>query len=296
VKDVSFQQEHFHPSINQTADGSIYLVAGFQQSTLLKLDGWNHIRRRTFGKATVGANDLAGIPATSVRTARKEGRPKYEVAVLGQGPKIDGDLTDWPARTRWLTIDERASAAVAVDRENLYVALRSDDSKVLDNTGKDHRYLFKSGGALDIFLGADPNAPRARSGPAIGDVRVVVAFVDGKPVATLYRAVEADAPKAEYLLFESPIGKVAFDRVRSIGERIHLAQAKDHVECAIPLNVLDLKPTAGMELVADVGVLRGREGRTVQRSYWSNKASVLVSDLPSEARLHPDRWGIWVFR
>jgi hypothetical protein len=296
VKDVSFQQEHFHPTINQTADGGVYLVAGFQQSTLLKLEGWEHIRRREFGKVTVGVNDLAGIPATSVQKARKEGRPKYEVAILKQGPKVDGDLSDWPTQTRWLTIDDRASAAIAVDEENLYVALRGDDAKTLDNTGKDNRYLFKSGGALDIMLGTDPHAPSARSGPAAGDVRVVVAFVEGKPVATLYRAVAADGPKAEHVLFESPIGKVAFDQVRSVGERIQLARVKDHVECAIPLNVFNLKPAVGMQLLADVGVLRGQGGRTVQRSYWSDKSTVLVSDLPSEARLHPDRWGSWVFR
>jgi hypothetical protein len=296
VKDVSFQQEHFHPTINQTADGRVYLVVGFQQSTLLKLEGWDHIRRRDFGNVTIGANDLSSIPATSVQTARKEGRPKYDVALLKQGPRVDGDLSDWPAQARWLTIDDRASAAVGVDGDNLYVALRGDDAKALDNTSKDHRYLFKSGGALDIMLGTDPQAPPGRSGPAAGDIRVVVALFEGKPAATLYRAVAADAPKAEGVLFESPVGKVAFDQVQSISDRIQLAVAKGHIECAIPLKVLHLKPAVGMELLADVGVLRGREGRTVQRSYWSNKSTVLVSDLPSEARLHPERWGSWVFR
>jgi hypothetical protein len=146
------------------------------------------------------------------------------------------------------------------------------------------------------MLGTDPQAPPGRSGPAAGDIRVVVALVEGKPAATLYRAVAADAPKAVGVLFESPVGKVAFDQVQSISDRIQLAVVKGHVECAIPLRDLQLKPAPGMELLADVGVLRGREGRTVQRSYWSNKSTVLVSDLPSEASLHPERWGSWVFR
>jgi hypothetical protein len=166
----------------------------------------------------------------------------------------------------------------------------------LENTGKDPRYLFKSGGALDIMLGTDPKAPASRSGPVAGDTRVVLALVDGKPVATLYRAVAADAPKAEHVLFESPIGKVAFDQVRSISEQVRLCSVKGNVECAVPLKVLGLKPTVGTTISADVGILRGREGKTVQRSYWTNKSTVLVSDLPSEARLQPARWGSWVFR
>jgi len=296
VKNVTFQQEHFHPTINQTADGGIYLVAGFQQSTLLKLDGWDRVKRRDFGTVTVAASDLAGIPATTVQATRKNGRPKDDIAVLRQGPKVDGDLSDWPAETRWLPVDTRVAVAIATDGENLYVALRGDDAAALDNAGKDYRYLFKSGGALDLMLGTDPKAPRDRSRPVAGDVRLIVARTDGKPAATLYRAVAPGAPKADSVVFESPIGKVAFDQVRSIREQVQLAQSKGHFEFSVPLKVLGFQPAAGTEILADVGVLRGLEGRTVQRTYWSNKNTVLVSDLPSEARLYPDRWGVWRFR
>ncbi|QJW98931.1 hypothetical protein [Frigoriglobus tundricola] len=296
VKNVTFQQEHFHPTINQTADGGIYLVAGFQQSTLLKLDGWDGIKRRDFGTVTVGAGDLAGLPATVVQIARKDGRPKEDIAVLRQGPKVDGDLSDWPAGTRWMLIDDRTAAAVAVDGENLYAALRGDDAKVLDNTGTDPRYLFKSGGALDLMIGTDPKAARDRTAPAAGDVRVVVTRTDGKPAVTLYRAVAPGAPKADGVQFESPIGKVGFDQVQSISEHVRLAGAGGNFEFSVPLKVLGFKPAANTEVLADIGVLRGLEGRTVRRTYWSNKHTVLVSDLPSEARLYPERWGIWQFR
>jgi hypothetical protein len=296
VKNTSFQQEHFHPTINQTADGELYLGAGYQQSTLLKLEGWDRVRRRDFGTVTVGEKDLAGVPATSVQPARKEGRPKQDVAVLARGPKIDGDLSDWPAGTCWVLIDERTSVAVAVDGENLYAALRGDDAKVLDNNGKDYRYLFKSGGALDLMIGTDPKAAGDRTAPVAGDVRIVVTRTDGKPAVTLYRAVAPEAPKADGVLFESPIGKVSFDQVQSISEHVRLAGADGNFEFSVPLKVLGFKPAENTEVLADIGVLRGLEGRTVRRTYWSNKLTVLVSDLPSEARLHPDRWGIWQFR
>src|SRR5208337_1521233 len=95
LSNFTFQQEHFHPTINQTADGNIYLVAGYQQCSILRLDGWDSVRRHDFGKLTVGEQDLAGIPPMSVQTARNEGRPKEEIAILTQRPKIDGDLADW---------------------------------------------------------------------------------------------------------------------------------------------------------------------------------------------------------
>jgi hypothetical protein len=292
VKAVTFQQEHFHPTINQTADGAIYLVAGFQQATLPRLEGWGDVRRRDFARLKLTAQDLAGIPPTWTDPARKAGRPTQEVAILRRGPKVDGDLSDWPAGTGWMPIDARASAALAVDGKNLYAAFRTGDPKALDNAGKDYRSLFKNGGALDLMLGTDPKAPRSRSGPVAGDVRLVVTRTDGKTTATLFRAVNPKAAKAAGVLFESPIGKVAFDQVLSISEHVRLVQTKGNCEFSVPLKVLGLQPSPGQEILGDVGVLRGREGRTMQRVYWGNKDTVLVSDLPNEARLYPARWGV----
>lgn len=296
LRNITFQQEHFHPTLNQTADGAIYLVAGFQQAAVLRLEGWESIRRRDFGTLKVTAQDLEGISARSVQAARKEGRPKAEITIRARGPKVDGDLSDWPADTHWLPIDERARAAITLDAENLYVAFRTGDPRALDNSGRDYRYLFKSGGALDLMLGTNPEAPRNRSGPGVGDLRLVVTRTQGKTTATLFRAVAPDAPKADGVLYESPVGKVSFDQVRVVSSQVHLAQSGGSYEFAVPLKALGLRIAAGQEILADIGLLRGKEGRTMQRAYWSDKDTVLISDLPSEARLHPERWGIWKFR
>lgn len=221
---------------------------------------------------------------------------KAEITLLRQGPKVDGDLSDWPAKTVWLPIDARASAAVALDAENLYLAFRTDDPRLLDNVGRDYRYLFKNGGAFDLMLGSNAEAPSNRSAPVEGDLRLVVTRTEGKTTATLFRAVVPDAAKADRALFESPIGKVAFDEVRPVNDRVRLAQSGGNYELAVPLKLLCLRPTAGREILADIGLLRGKEGRTMQRVYWSDKDALLVSDLPSEARLRPRRWGVWQLR
>jgi hypothetical protein len=52
-----------------------------------------------------------------------------------------------------------------------------------------------------------------------------------------------------------------------------------------------LKPQHGQQLRGDIGILRGNGYETIHRAYWSNKASGLVSDLPSEAELTPRLWG-----
>jgi hypothetical protein len=64
-------------------------------------------------------------------------------------------------------------------------------------------------------------------------------------------------------------------------------------EFSVPLKTLGLKGADGEMLRGDVGVLRGNGFETLHRAYWSNKASGLVSDLPSEAELTPRLWGVW---
>jgi hypothetical protein len=296
VKDVTFRQEHFHPSINQTSDRQIYLVAGFADASLLRLEGWQDLRRDDFGVLEVTAQDLAAIPPQSVQPSRRQGRPTATIAILTPGPKVDGDLSDWRPDTDWLRIDERTSAAVAVDAENLYLAFRTGDPDALDNTAQDDRYVFRSGGAFDLMLGADPQAPRDRLAPAAGDLRLLVTRTGGRTRAVLYRAVAAGVRESEQVRFESPVGNVTFAQVRTVSDQIRLAQDGGNYEIAVPLRLLDLRPAVGTEILADVGILRGREGRTMQRAYWSNLDTVLVSDLPSEARLPPERWGVCKFK
>jgi hypothetical protein len=108
----------------------------------------------------------------------------------------------------------------------------------------------------------------------------------------LYRPIAKTGPKNS-ALFESPLRTLKFDDVEDVSQYLQLAKGTPagDFEFSIPLAVLGLKPTPGSTLRGDMGLLRGDGLRTTQRVYWSNKASGLVSDIPSEAELTPQLWG-----
>jgi len=57
------------------------------------------------------------------------------------------------------------------------------------------------------------------------------------------------------------------------------------------LATLGLAAKSGGNLRGDLGILRGNGFQTLQRVYWSNKATAIVSDVPSEAEITPALWG-----
>ena len=137
-----------------------------------------------------------------------------------------------------------------------------------------------------------------------GDQRLLVTRVKGKTVAMLYQPVAAGV-KSEPIAFSSPLRTIRFDRVEDVSDQVVLASAvvKDEkartergiFEFSIPLATLGLKPQPGQTLRGDIGILRGADFQTLQRVYWRNKATGITSDIPSEAELTPQLWGIFEF-
>jgi hypothetical protein len=77
---------------------------------------------------------------------------------------------------------------------------------------------------------------------------------------------------------------------------VQVAEQNGDVELSLPLELIGLTPRLDQQLHADLGVLRGNGTQTIQRSYWNNLDTAIVSDIPSEARLQPANWGVWKFR
>ncbi len=142
------------------------------------------------------------------------------------------------------------------------------------------------------MIGANVRADANRADPVPGDVRLLVTLVHDKPLALLYRAVVPGTK--DPVPFSSPWRTITIDRVDDVSDKLQFAASEGNYELSIPLSLLSLKPLAGQVLQGDVGILRGDGFETLHRVYWSNKATAITSDVPSEAQLTPRLWGRWV--
>jgi hypothetical protein len=166
----------------------------------------------------------------------------------------------------------------------------------LQNTGEMPVALFKTGGALDLMIGADLTADSNRRKPVAGDSRLLVSMVNGMPQALLYKAVVPGTKERDRVPFTSPVQTIFFDKVEDVSKQMILAGSEGNYELSVPLELLGLKPVDGMRISADIGVLRGDNGQTTSRIYWSNKATGITADVPSEAMLTPYLWGKFEFK
>ena len=292
VDGLSFEDEHFHPTMTRTDSGDVFLVAGKEHSSIFRVTGWETIKRRDFGQLTISTNSVASLPETRMEPSRQQGRQELQVAVRAAGLTVDGQLSDWE-KSAWAPIDETTSGAVSLSQDTLFAAWKTNDPKLLANGGGATNILFKSGGALDLMIGANRITNADRQEPVEGDVRLLITQVKGKPRATLYRAVVPNTPETQKVLFESPVGKVLFDEVRDVSSEIKLAQNGGNYEISVPLSLLGMKAETNVDTLGDIGVLRGNGSQTIRRQYWNNLNTAIVSDVPSEARLQPRNWGVW---
>lgn len=315
VKDLSLHEECFYPTMTRTDDGRVLMQGN---GKIIEVTGLDSIRRLPVRELSVSNDDLVRAQqyfiASEAKRQAEANKPAVASVPIGEAPKMDGKLDDW-SKASWLTIDQRTvqvgdwgkrklvtAASIRVAGDRLFVAIKTDNPSLLTNRGDTPVNLFKTGGAIDLMLGADPNADPKRRLPARGDVRLLVAMVDGKPMAMRYTPV---SPGREPVLFSSPVRTVSMDRVDDVSDLVTVASAVERdekkavkeatFELSVPLATLALKPASGQSVRADIGVLRGNGYQTLQRVYWSNKSTGLVSDIPSEAELLPHLWGTWTF-
>jgi hypothetical protein len=233
-------------------------------------------------------------------------RKTYEKALLiecrraPENVKIDGDPKEWTFESARLK-DRDVSFAMAYDDQNLYVCYKANGCGPLKNTGNDWRRLFKTGAAVDLQLGVDPAAPLDRKEPARGDLRILITMANGKPAAVLYQPNCPGAKPDEAWETHTNVCRAAFDRVAQLdGVKLAAQPPRDGqenagywVEAAIPLASIGLKIVPDLRLKLDWGILvSGPDGSEVlQRLYWANTSTAIVSDEAAEALLQPGLWG-----
>jgi hypothetical protein len=309
VTDVSLHDENFWPSITQTPSGRVYLVDGGRTS-LVRVDGLDTLRALPEQTITITGDDVQKarewFDRIEIERQKQRGSGVLNVMMRHAGPSVDGRLDDWPVATDWAYIDRRGtkanfnsdsrpyevSAAVSVTDTHFYAAWRTHEKQLLNNTDATPNALFKHGGCFDVMLATDAGAAADRSEPAAGDQRLLITRVGGKTRALLYRAKVFGTQNP--VAFSSPWRTIDIDQVIDVSEQVTLADnGEGHYEISVPLETLGWKPAAGTTYQADLGILRGAGGQTTQRVYWTNKATAITADVPSEAELTPWLWGRW---
>lgn len=311
VNDLSPHDENFFPSLTQTQDGQVYIANNL---SLIRVDGLSSIHRLPPSTLNITGKDIESAQSYMKQAEADRqsqlGPQTLEVAMHpGPAPTLAQAFENMKTG-QWATIDQRivklgwadrpdlAKAAIAIAGGRLYAAFRTIEPNLLVNSGAVANAPFKTGGALDLMMGADSHANPTREAPVAGDIRLLVYRVNGQTKATLYRAVVPGAKTP--VPFSSPSRTITIDQVQDVSSLVDFqALSGDSAGTyliSIPLDVLGLKPAPQERIKADIGLLRGSAVDTLQRVYWSNKATGITSDVPSEAELTPNLWGEWIFK
>ena len=294
--------ESFGGNFVRTPDGKTYLVDGGTDARVLEITGLDEIKRLA-GSFTYTPEQFAAAQQLGQKTAAVPEAPKvYTIPKTPAPVVIDGKPDEWPELNDdgkpLIEVQESADVrfgrvAARYDDKNLYLAYRVfSPDKELRNAGQDFHQLFKTGDAVDLMLGPEPQNKDT------GDLRLLFSVLGGQPTAVLYEKNVPGTAEKDRVPFSSPWRTITFDRVTQPADvKVATAPYPDgrgyFVEAAIPWSRLGVTPSSGLKLRADFGILSGDTGGTItiSRKYWSNKSTGLVNDVPGEAQLEPEHWG-----
>jgi len=284
--------ENFNGAIfKHRGNGKTYFLGGDADQRLWELTGLDTIQRKTV-KTRIQPADLAKaeVAARHNVLAVHSARGK-RVATLTrlENAAADGNADEWRTVQPLIIClrDKRtAQAQLGYDDQNLYARFQVGDESPFVNTPTDQRLLFKSGDAVEIYLGTDMEKRKEfgqeQEEARLGDPRLIIARnKDGEIFATRYRYVTNDKEKSTPFSVETrSSGKDTLDDVIPLNElSVHSALEKDGyvVECAIPWPALGITPRPGLTLLGDVGVIYGNEGgtRNAIRYMWSDKSPIV---------------------
>lgn len=155
LKDMSLGEEAFWPSITQTKDGEIYLVAGHGFSAICRVTGLETVKR-------LPPQTIELTPAL-VETARQQRVRKQQAEIAAAGPKsltialyravvaVDGKADDW-SKAAFAPIADGLKGALQVSGDRLHgIVIASGNARYAD-------YLTNVT-AVDKLLFKFPNLP-----------------------------------------------------------------------------------------------------------------------------------------
>ncbi len=299
LAETSLYDEHFGGTFQKVRgrDGRqhYYYVCGKNHCSVVELTGLEEIQRLAGGSLTVTAEQIAAAQRRRQLAASRTAEPKiYEVPEVVPGAiKVDGRDNDWPAKR----ID---GFALAYDSTHLYLLFKGrDDRAPFENRGDNPLELFKTGDVVDLMLQTQAGLKPSRTEAGVGDLRLSFANFEGTPVCILYDFV-VPGHTGPRIPFSSPWRTVWCDRAGQLeAATVKVVRGNNEytLEAAVPLAALRLDPAALGETRGDVGrVMSDQTGtQATSRVYWANKNTNIMADLPSEAGLQPNLWGLLRF-
>lgn len=180
-------------------------------------------------------------------------------------------------------------ASMAHDGKRLALMYQVSDTTPWKNGEGRFTHAFIGGDAVDLKLDV----------PGRGPVRLLASQVGGKDTVTYWQR-KSDRPQnpTTYVVSNNEANAQPFDvvkRLASAAVTVSTGPRGYSVLITVPLADLGLDPAAqnAADLSGVVGVIFSDASGTnrASRLYWHDKATGLVSDVPSEARLDPKPWG-----
>lgn len=297
--------EPFNGWFGKQSDGKVRISTGIpgQAALVAEVRGLESLRRFKGEDLKVDETQLVAAEADNAKRASAAQQIKtLAIKPLSAPIKVDGELGEWskiPAQSIERTgFPERGSFRLAYDTEKLYACFSIEDQSPWKNEGKDFARLFKTGDCADLQFSTEANT--AAKDVNAAHVRLLFSQLNGKPVCVLMKPVDAAASPDIAYVYKSPVWEKKFARVQVLeSAEVAVRVQKDRytLEVAVPWSALNLKPAAGIKIRGDAGFISSDENGTLNmaRTYWSNKATNLTNDMPSEAWLQPGSWGEWIF-
>ncbi len=300
--------------LNKLDDGRVILAHGKNAHHMMQITGLENVRRFN-GKVDLTAAQvkLAADRLNAIKSKVEAATPiriTWLAKAAGKPVAIDGKLDDWDWTTATVigskTDAPRAEVAMRIGDNkdkwgtplDVLVAFKVFKNGPFLNTGKDDPLrLFLTGDAVELQFCTSPSAIPSRKEPVMGDCRLIISKLDGKPVAVLYKAQVPNAKKP--VGFSSPSRTVTFDEVDVVKDAVVAVEDTADgyiVEASIPIKILAGEAQAGLwpgrVIQGDAGIIvADKTGRRVARICRFNQNTLIVNDVPTEAVLNPDQWG-----
>jgi len=281
------------PGVN--AGDVLFFAGGVNNNPVFRIHGWDTFKRQ-HGQLRLTEEQTKKIKA---REDTEAARTDLAHAPYLASITLDGDLGEWKA-VKPIAIKDgaevRAKVYLAWNAEDIYAAFDVNTTSPWKTSATDEQLSFQGGAAVDVNIG--PFEP-VRKEPIAGDLRAVVAPINGKARIVEYLPVPIPGMREFPATYQTLNGKVTFAFVSfredwRVASKVKADGSGYVVELRIPNRPpLEIRPGLRFRFDASVLLADPSGTKTLSRLPWHSRdpGDMAVQDAYSEALLRPHNWG-----